>query len=81
MVHDNLNLLPLNLIRIQREHMWTFSYFFLEDIGNESLNRSAEMMEIDARLNALQRFMKENMPWCFDRCATVITECGYPFNL
>ncbi|CAH3145520.1 unnamed protein product [Pocillopora meandrina] len=32
------------------------------DIGNESLNRSAEMMEIDARLNALQRFMKENMP-------------------
>ena len=22
------------------------------------------MMEIDARLNALQKFMKENMPWC-----------------
>ncbi|KAL9953101.1 hypothetical protein ACROYT_G040461 [Oculina patagonica] len=34
----------------------------LRDIGNESLNRSAEMMEIDARLNALQKFMKENMP-------------------
>ena len=80
MVHDNLNLLPLNLIRIQREHILTFS-IFPEDIGNESLNRSAEMMEIDARLNALQRFMKENMSWCFDRCATVITECGYPFNL
>ena len=80
MVHDNLNLLPLNLIRIQREHMLTF-FIFPEDIGNESLNRSAEMMEIDARLNALQRFMKENMPWCFDRCATVITECGDLFNL
>lgn len=34
----------------------------LRDIGNDSLNRSAEMMEIDARLNALQKFMKENMP-------------------
>ncbi|KAJ7373395.1 hypothetical protein OS493_012988 [Desmophyllum pertusum] len=34
----------------------------LQDIGNDSLNRSAEMMEIDARLNALQKFMKENMP-------------------
>lgn len=34
----------------------------LRDIGNESLNRSAEMMEIDARLSALQKFMKENMP-------------------
>lgn len=34
----------------------------LRDIGNESLNRSVEMMEIDARLSALQKFMKENMP-------------------
>jgi len=34
----------------------------LRDIGNDSLNRSAEMMEIDARLSALQKFMKENMP-------------------
>lgn len=34
----------------------------LQEIRNESLNQSAEMMEIDARLNALQKFMKENMP-------------------
>ena len=26
-----------------------------------SLNRSVEMSEIDARLNALQQYMKENM--------------------
>ncbi|XP_068682956.1 centrosomal protein CCDC61-like isoform X1 [Montipora capricornis] len=34
----------------------------LQEIKNDSLNQSAEMMEIDARLNALQKFMKENMP-------------------
>lgn len=44
-------------------------FYFFQDIGNESLNRSAEMMEIDARLNALQKFMKENMPWCRDALA------------
>lgn len=44
-------------------------FYFFQDIGNESLNRSAEMMEIDARLNALQKFMKENMPWYRDALA------------
>ena len=42
--------------------MMVIKYIVLVDIGNESLNRSAEMMEIDARLSALQKFMKENMP-------------------
>lgn len=37
-------------------------YVPLQDIRNHSLDQSAEMMEIDARLSALQKFMKENMP-------------------
>lgn len=62
MAHDNLNFNPLEFDSDSARTHVNFLLFFLEDIGNESLNRSAEMMEIDARLNALQRFMKENMP-------------------
>lgn len=49
-------------------------FSFVQDIGNDSLNRSAEMMEIDARLNALQKFMKENMPWSRDASALHLSD-------
>jgi hypothetical protein len=38
------------------------SFFYSLEI-EDSFNRSAEMMEIDARLNALQHFMKANLQW------------------
>ena len=60
-IYDLLRILSFcfNLIVIHYSQ-YNYYFYFAED-DNDYFNRSAEILEIDERLNRLQEFMKNNL--------------------